>query len=214
METRKVSAAFSKFYAKNAQAIADAKKAEARVSNCPVPVGTTGRAIITDMRFDKSKDKKNPDGTVKEGTDYCQMEFKIIDHPQHSGKTLRKPHYFSNTANATAVDRFEWFLNELEYMGLDRELRIGHDDPQQLVDFFLKEPYTVEFEILAGDPRYDDGKVLRLRRPPEEVPDIPHGDTVQYLGQSWMLLSKSGTKLKIKNPTTGNEKEIDAAQLD
>lgn len=249
MDTKKVSQDFNKFYAKNATAIAEVKKAEARANNCPVPVGTLGQVVLVDFVLEKAKDK-TIDGVLQEGMYYAQMKFNIINHPQHKGKTLTKFSSFYDSANMTAMKRYEWFLNDLEFMGLPREIRTGHDSPQQLVDFFMKEPMMFDFEVLADNPAYNDGKKLQIRRPAEQVPDIPHAepgqpaasrnpvtetdmgesvgsvvgsvgatsttstDTVMYLGKSWNIIGKEGSKVNIKDPVTGNMKVVDVSQLD
>ena len=159
-----VSASFMSFYGKNQTRIEEAKSAESRMQNIPVPIGSTGVCIITDFKFDKSKDKTNPDGSFKEGSAYAQIVLNIIDHPDHAGKQLRKTYWFSDSANMTAAGRYEIFLNDMERLGLPREVRVGHDSPAEIGEYFLqKEGHSLHFEIIQDQyNRLDDNKGIRL----------------------------------------------------
>lgn len=212
MKKSNVSPEFMSFVGRNATAIEQAKSAESRLSSIPVPLGASGTCIVTGFRFDKSKDKPNPDGTVKEGTPFCEMTMSIVDHPEHQGKTLRKTWWFSNSAKMTAIGRFEMFLNDMEKIGLPREIRTGHQSPSEIGEYFLsKEGLAFHFDIYA-DQYGDDGKSVRLTTmesviesndsvaPPTIAPAAPTpaaaptpgmpavGTTVKYLEQSWKIV--------------------------
>lgn len=164
MKKSEVSSSFMSFFGKNQTKIEEAKNAESRLQNIPVPIGATGVCIVTDFKFDKSKDKTNPDGSVKEGSAYAQIVLNIIDHPEHAGKQLRKTYWFSDSANMTAAGRYEIFLNDMQKLGLPREIRTGHDSPAEIGEYFLqKEGYSLHFEIVQDQyARLDDNKGIRL----------------------------------------------------
>jgi len=127
-------------------------------------IGGLLRFGIPDFKFDKSKDKQNPDGSTKEGSAYAQIVLNIVDHPEHAGKQLRKTYWFSDSANMTAAGRYEIFLNDMERLGLPREARTGHDSPAEIGEYFLqKEGLTFHFEIIPDQyARLDDNKGIRL----------------------------------------------------
>lgn len=164
MKKSEVSSSFMSFYGKNQTRIEEAKAAESRLQNIPVPIGSTGVCIVTDFKFDKSKDKQNPDGSTKEGSAFCQIVLNIVDHADHAGKQLRKTYWFSDSANMTAAGRYEIFLNDMERLGLPREVRVGHDSPAEIGEYFLqKEGLTFHFEIVQDQyARLDDNKGIRL----------------------------------------------------
>jgi hypothetical protein len=163
MKKSTVSPEFMSFVGRNNTAIEQAKQAESRLSNIPVPLGTKGTCIITSFVFGKSKDKPNQDGTVKEGTPFCEIKTSIVDHPEHQGKTLRKTYWFSNSANMTAMGRFEMFLNDMEKIGLPREVRTGHQSPGEIGEYFLnKEGLALHFDVYPDEKYGEDGKGLRF----------------------------------------------------
>jgi hypothetical protein len=162
MKKSTVSPEFMSFVGRNATAIEQAKQAESRLSGVPVPLGTKGTCIITSFVFSKSKDKPNPDGTIKEGTPFCEIKTSIVDHPEHQGKTLRKTYWFNNSANMTAIGRYEMFLNDMEKIGLPRDVRTAHQSPAEIGEYFLnKEGLALHFDVYA-DQYGEDGKGLRF----------------------------------------------------
>ena len=167
-----VSQDFMAFYGRNTTKIEEAKQAEARLQNIPLPIGSTGTVIITGFKFDKSKDKKLENGTTKEGTPYCEMTFSVIDHDDHQGKPLRKQWWFATSANMDAAGRYEMFLNDLERLGLPREIRTGHESPVELGSYFLDtEGLAFRFQIVENARNtLDDGKEIRLSRMEDHIP--------------------------------------------
>ena len=167
-----VSSEFMSFYGRNTTKIEEAKQAESRLQNVPLPIGASGSAIVTGFKLDKSKDKKNPDGSTKEGTPYCEMTFNVIDNEAYQGKTLRKQWWFATSANMDAAGRFEMFLNDLERIGLPREIRTNYESPTEIGSYFLETPgLAFHFQIIEN-PRntLDDGKEIRLTPMDQHVP--------------------------------------------
>jgi len=160
------------FFGRNSTRIEEAKQAEARLQNIPLPIGSSGTVIVTGFKFDKSKNKTNPDGSTKEGTPYCEMTFSVVDHDAHQGKTLRKQWWFASSANMDAAGRYEMFLNDLERLGMPRELRTNHESPAELGSYFLdQQGLAFHFQIVEN-PRntLDDGKEIRLSTIEDHVP--------------------------------------------
>lgn len=164
MKKTEVSAEFMSFFGRNATRIEEAKKEESRLQNIPLPIGASGTCIPTGFKLSKSQDKKQQDGTTKEGTAYAEMSFAVIDHPDHQGKTLRRQWWFANSANMDAAGRYAMFLNDLERLGLPREVRVNHESPAELGDWFLGQPGLAFHFQIVEDARntLDDGKSVRL----------------------------------------------------
>lgn len=167
-----VSPEFMSFIGRNTTKIEEAKQAEARLQNIPLPIGASGTVIVTGFKFDKSKDKKLENGTMKEGTPYCEMTFNVVDNEDHQGKTLRKQWWFATSANMDAAGRYEMFLNDLEKIGLPREIRTGHESPAELGAYFLEtEGLAFRFQIVENARNtLDDGKEIRITRIEDHIP--------------------------------------------
>lgn len=162
MKKSAVSQEFQSFIGRNANAIEQAKTAESRLSNVPVPLGASGTCIVTGFSFNSTKDKLQADGTTKVGTPFCEMVLPIVDHPEHQGKTLKKLWWFGDSAKMTSAQRFEMFLNDMEKLGLPREIRSGHQSVSEIGDYFLsKEGLAFHWSIYA-DQYGEDGKSIRL----------------------------------------------------
>jgi hypothetical protein len=167
-----VSAEFMSFFGRNATKIEQAKQAEARLQNVPLPIGASGTAIVTGFKFDSSKDKQNPDGTTKAGTPYCEMTLSVIDNEQYQGKAMRKQWWFATSANMDAAGRYEMFLNDLERLGLPREIRTNHESPSDLGRYFLEtQGLTFHFNIIENlRNTMDDFKELKLSTMETHIP--------------------------------------------
>jgi hypothetical protein len=162
MKKSAVSQEFMSFLGRNANAIEQAKTAESRLSNVPVPLGASGTCIVTGFSFNSTKDKLQADGTTKVGTPFCEMVLPIVDHPEHQGKTLKKLWWFGDSPKMTSAQRFEMFLNDMEKLGLPREIRSGHQSVSEIGDYFLtKEGLAFHWSIYA-DQYGEDGKSIRL----------------------------------------------------
>jgi hypothetical protein len=162
MKKSAVSQEFMSFLGRNANAIEQAKTAESRLSNVPVPLGASGTCIVTGFSFNSTKDKPQADGTTKVGTPFCEMVLPIVDHPEHQGKTLKKLWWFGDSAKMTSAGRYEMFLNDMEKLGLPREIRSGHQSVSEIGDYFLsKEGLAFHWSIYA-DQYGEDGKSIRL----------------------------------------------------
>jgi hypothetical protein len=162
MKKSAVSQEFQSFIGRNANAIEQAKTAESRLSNVPVPLGASGTCIVTGFSFNSTKDKLQADGTTKVGTPFCEMVLPIVDHPDHQGKTLKKVWWFGDSAKMTSAQRFEMFLNDMEKLGLPREIRSGHQSVSEIGDYFLTKEGLAFHWIIYADQYGEDGKSIRL----------------------------------------------------
>jgi hypothetical protein len=238
-----VSSDFKKFFAKNQTAINDVKKAEARVSGVPLPVGLSGVALVTNMKFDKWPDKKDQaSGTLVEGFNYCEMELRVTNDPKHQGKVFKKQWTFRQTAKWGPLDWMGQCFDDLENIGLPRELRENFEDPQQLVDFFMKDSYNVCFNVVANNYTDNKGNAVQGKQvnldayepntgthdnsvaPPEtkvETTTTPVVDAappvvgaiVKYLGREWTVKDSEDGKVVIVDKNS-KTKTVDVADLE
>jgi len=204
MQKTNVSAGFMSFLGQNSQAIEDVKKAELRTGNVPVPVGAEGTCIVTDFKFDQSKDKLQPDQTTKLGTPFCGLKCKVIGG-DHQGKTIQKTYWFSDSANMSSAGRFEMFLNDLVRMGLPEETKKGFTHPQELGDFFLRDGVTLHWKCVEDNyAKQDDNKAIRFSATESIVDDssslVPSSTIkaeekrVRYNEQNWIVTEEVGDK--------------------
>jgi hypothetical protein len=229
MANIQVSDDFAKFYGRAAGAVEEAKKAENTLSSSPTPVGWKGQAVLLGSKADKSKEREGADGTKSGGNPYVRMEFGIVGDEKFQGKKFTKNWTFFESANASAGDRFTWFLNELENMGLPRDIRENHESPQELLKAFADLDITFDVEC-AKDNYANDGKKMILRKPEEAVDgsdsmapktttsspealDPKEGDEVPFLGSNWIVEARDGDHLQIKHPTRGSRREVTLSQL-
>ena len=225
MANVKVSNDFNNFMARNSKAVEDAKTAENTMATCAMPIGWEGQCICVDAVADKSKDKKDQDGKVKEGSPYIRLEFSVVGDESYTGKKFSRLWMFNDTAKATAADRFEWCLNEMENLGLPQETRKTFDSVEELLKHFIDSDAVYECEVNKSDYSRD-GKEMKVRLSAEAVDmtdsvvptgpasDEPEDDTVMYLGKKWEVVSKEGKELTIKSMKTGQTKVVTTDDLD
>ena len=168
------------FYGKEADAIAEAQKAEALVGNIPFEIGTQGTVIVKAVEFAKAKAKEVDDPNVKgaklhkEGHPTIKFTFLVIDHPQYSGVEFPKTWYMWSNASKSRVQVYKDFLDEIETrMGLTREVRENPAcTPQMIGDFFTKgDPLvTINFRVVEDAKNtYDGGKRIYFDIPKEII---------------------------------------------
>lgn len=163
MAKQKVSNDFMKFQAKNTNHLADAAKAENTMNRNPLAIGTKGVATVVDMVA----------ATSKKGHPYVNMTLVVATGP-HEGTKLLKNWTFNETAKATPIDRFGWFLNELENAGFPRTIREqSNGDMNTIVQYYLDAdpPIQVAFEIEKDDYSMDKKRIVMY--PPDTVASSP-----------------------------------------
>lgn len=172
MKKSEVSPEFMGFLGRNHTKIQEAKNAESRANNIPVPMHAEGTCVVTEFKFGKSKDKQNQDGSVKEGSPFGEMHLTVVDHPEHSGKVLKRQWWFTDSPKMDAAGRYQMFLDDMEKLGLPREIRMNHDSPSDIGDYFLtKEGLTLHFRIVENKYNsYDDFKEVRLSTIESHIP--------------------------------------------
>lgn len=224
MANVKVSNDFNNFMARNSKAVDEAKTAENTMATCAMPIGWEGQAICTDAVADKSKDKKDADGKVKEGNPYIRLEFSVVGDETYAGKKFSRLWMFMDSAKATAADRFEWCLNEMENLGLPQETRKTFDSVEELLRHFIETDAVYDAEVVKNDYSRD-GKEVKVRQSAEAVDDTDSvmptepttpetSDQVTYLGKKWDVVSKEGKELTIKSIKTGQTKTVSVDDLD
>lgn len=216
MSNAKVSADFEKFYGSHAQAVEEAKKAENTMATSPTPVGWKGKCVLLEAVASKSKDKKQEDGTMRPGNPYVNLKYGIVGDERYQGKTFTKNYTFSDSKNATAGDRFGWFLNTCENLGLPRDIRENHTRLSEVLDWLLTSEQVFECECVPSDYTTDK-KDMVVRRGEEAVdtsmsmapstsqkdhgPEV--GDGVQFLGNTWTVEERDGANLVITRNDDG-----------
>lgn len=233
MASEKVSAAFRNAFAKLG-GIDEAKQAEASMNNIPVPVGWKGRCQVIDMFMDVSKPKAGGGGQ----NPYINWVMTPVEDEKYNGKKISKNYTLNESVNqttkavSTPAMKFERFLNELEWAGMPRELRVGWEDIDQIIEWWLDpdEQRLVDVEV-AQNGQYTNVYVRKVGSgavddtdsvtPPEPASkSVATGGTptaattVKFNGKDWDLISENGDDLVIKSKATGRERNIKRSELD
>lgn len=199
----KVSKDFDKYYAKNATSFDDSKKAEKQVRGIPVPIGTTGTAVISDFTADRAKGgEQNP---------FIAVEITVVLPEEHAGKKFTGAiHSLYDSDKMTASGRMAICLDDLEDMGLSRETRENHTSLSQISDELLNEPHYVTFEVKEGYKGRKECKCYHC-----EAPDgINKKEIVIYMGGKYEVVSRDGNKVTIRNINDPNKtRTVDAEEV-
>jgi hypothetical protein len=227
MANSKVSSDFSKFLAKNATAVKEAKEADNSMQTCAMPIGWKGQVVCVDAVADKGKDRKDDKGNVQEGREFIRLDFNVINDEKYGGKKCSLLWSFFDSEKASATDRFEWCLNEMENLGLPRETRTEFSDISEVLDFFSSSDEVFEAEVVHNAYRRGDQKEIKVRRvetvdssasmsPTDVAPasGVKKGDEVKYLGKTWDVVDIDGDDVQIKSRTTGASRGVKLADLE
>lgn len=229
MANVKVSSEFNKFLSRNAKAIEDAKAAENSMQTCKMPVGWKGYGVCVSGEAGKGKDRKDEKGNTQEGREYIRLDFNVVNDEEYAGSKFSTNWSFWDTEKATALDRFEWCLNEMENLGLPGEMRRSPDTTiEDMINFFVNGDIVYECEVVHNAYRRGDQKEVKVRLVEavdgvtDMVPHSPHtvtttlsaGEEVKYMGKAWELVSADGDDLRIKSKTTGQTRNIKTSDLD
>lgn len=213
--------------AKNATAVADAKKAENTMQTCKMPVGWSGGAIVVDAIADKGQDRKDAKGAIVEGREYVRIEFQVVNDEKFAGSKFSRFWSFYDSEKATAMDRFQWMLNDLENLGLPREIR--ENDASTLEDilgYFLEADVLYHCEVKNNDFSRDkkEVQVSQLQTvgdddsilPPEDNTNVPSdlvGKDVIFMSKPWEVVKVDGNQLSIKSKTTGTIRTVKVSDV-
>lgn len=235
----KIGAAAAKFYGKHEKGLQEAKKAENMMQTCAMPIGWKGDVVVVGAVADRSKDRKDQKGNTVEGNDYHRIEFQVIGDPDYAGKKASIGASFYTSEKATAEDRYSWWLNQLENLGLPRDIRENHEGAEELLGYFTNSDETFEMEIVKASyvRQGGDGKEVVVRRkdvvdtstsmaPPtttasgttqvQESKTYAEGSQVSFADNPWTVVSfdEANQTLKIKSPRNGSVREIKVSELD
>ena len=228
MANVKVSSDFNKFLSRNAKAVEEAKVAENTMQTCKMPIGWSGHCICVGGEAGKQKDTKDEKGNTQEGRHYARLEFNVINSDEYAGSKFVTNWQFWDTEKATAMNRFEWCLNELENLGLPGDVRRSPDVTiDEMLAFFVNTDTVYECEVVHNAFRRGDQKEVKVRKMEviEGVADmapvsthkavgLDAGEDVKYMGKAWELVDADGDDLTIKSKTTGQTRNIKASDLD
>ena len=146
-----VSDGFKKYQQKKHAAFDKARKAENTLGGIPMPIDTKFEAKFVSVKADMD-DKQRP---------YVKMDLVVTSPEQFAGKKVGCYWLLFDSANATEADRFGWMLNELENMGLPREIRVDHEDfGDDVLGWFIKNEPTIKGRVVK-DEKANDGKRIR-----------------------------------------------------
>lgn len=222
----KVSPAFLKSYAKKEVAVQNAKKAENTMNNIPMPLGWEGDCLVTDLVFDELPEKKDEKtGKVSDPAPYVRIEFSSISDDTFKGRKLSQTWWLNATANSTEEQRLEWMFNGLETCGLPHELRVSHEHPSEICEYFLDssiagyEPRLARIKVVEDTwSGSQTGKKLQLRKHKDSLEATtsvsPQKEGfVTFLGVEYKVEEDLGDRLRVTSTATGREKTIAKSDL-
>lgn len=227
MANVKVSSSFNKFLAKNATAVAEAKTAENTMMTCKMPIGWKGHCVCVGGVADTGKDRKDDKGNVQAGNDFVNLDFNVVNDEEYAGSKFSRHWSFYDSEKATAMDRFTWMLNEMENLGLTREVR---EDPETSMETILGQfidKDTIYAAEVVADSYARDGKKIKLNlmeavdgsssMSPTSTPPtskLTVGGDVKYMGKEWELVDVDGDDLAIKSKTSGAIRNVKISEIE
>lgn len=120
----KISDDFAAYEVESTGAVAEAAKAEKRVSGLNIPVGTVGKAFIASIVGGKSKDKEDPKTKQPiKGGPMITVELVALEPAQWAGQKAMSYFTLSPTAKSTVAQQWARFYDTLDDMGLPKEMR-------------------------------------------------------------------------------------------
>lgn len=228
MANVKVSADFNKFLSRNAKAVEEAKTAENSMSTCKMPVDWKGFCIVTGAVADKGKDRKDDKGNTQPGRDFIRLDFNVVNDEEYAGAKFSLMWQFWDTEKATAMDRFEWCMNDLENLGLPGEVR---RDPsttmEDILAYFSSSDKVYGAEVVHNSYRRGDQKEVKVHNieaidgvenmapeghAPVSAPEP--GQDVTYMGKAWELVDIDGDDVIVKSKATGQTRNIKLSDLE
>lgn len=230
MSNVKVSADFNKFMSRNAKAVEEAKMADNSMSTCKMPVGWKGFCICVGAEAGKENDRKDDKGNTVVGRDFIRLDMNVVNDEQYSGAKFTKKWQFWDTEKATAMERFEWCMNDLENLGLPGEMRRAPDTTvPDMLDFFVKGDKVFGCEVKHNEFRRGDKKEVEIHNieavdgvetmapeghAPVAAAGMEAGSDVTYMGKAWELVDVDGDDLVIKSKNTGQTRNIKRSDLE
>lgn len=228
MTNVKVSADFNKFLSRNAKAVEEAKTAENSMSTCKMPVDWKGFCIVTGAVADRGKDRKDDKGNTQPGRDFIRLDFNVVNDEEYAGAKFSLMWSFWDTEKATAMDRFEWCMNDLENLGLPGEVR---RDPsttmEDILAYFTNSDKVYGCEVVHNSFRRGDQKEVKVHNieaidgvevmAPEghaAVSTPEPGQDVTYMGKAWELVDIDGDDVIVKSKATGQTRNIKLSDLE
>lgn len=227
-----VSDSFKKFQQKKHNAFDKARKAENTLGGIPMPIDTNFEAQFVGVTADID-DK---------GRAFVKMDLVVTTPENFTGKKVIGYWMLFDSEKATEADRMAWMLNDLENMGLPREVRETHDDfVSDVLGWFENNTPIVKGRVVK-DAQANDGKRIRWSKSATEehaasttndmigapIKDVPTnkepfdagnivvGMKVNYNGGEWLVDEIVGENyVNLKSPRTGKiQSEVSVADLE
>jgi hypothetical protein len=221
-----ISKGFAKFIEKNLKPgskFDEARKAESMAGGCPLPVNTTGIALVGTIECTETKVK--PDGTG--GDPFIRVTLEVETPDEYQGKVLSGSglmFVIKDGPNSTAADAFGRAMDFFEALGLPREIRTEMESFDPVIEYFTEMPRRVEYNVLEDTYKGNQsGKTIRAYAyvPEGEVetaetttattpsPENPDADYCEYLGKRYEVIEYDNDteQYKLKNIATGIVRE-------
>lgn len=192
-----ISAKFARFADRTTKGDFDkARKQESMAGGCPLPVGTRGCAIVSEINCKETKIAANGEG----GYPMVLLKLEVETPENFRGKSLSGPglmFVIKDSEKQTEADAWARMLDCLESCGLPRDIRTGYQEFEEVVNYFTEEPRRVTFEVrkdtYAGNqsgktvsvfeyiPEGEEESAETKYTPPTE--DDPDAQYVTYMGK-------------------------------
>lgn len=239
MTKSNMSKGFARFAKRTTKGAYDeARKAERVARGIPLDIGVKGKGVFRLECGEKQhKGSEDPDDTYP-----CPKAIITVQTPESAkGKELTDPlsltWYIKDSEKAgsewTAEDAWVSMLQDLEQLGVPRELTTGYEDFQEVLDWIDKEPRYVNYEVIqetdqAGNPVHYRGKpnkrivayafIEESEKPAaddsDEVPEFgPDTKYCEFRGVKYAILSQEDDQVEVQNTQTGRKRTLDIDQV-
>lgn len=223
MAKSKVSAEFTQFVAKNTNKFASAKTAEKQSRGNPMPIGTYGKAVISDYTAGRAKtEPRRP---------YVAVEVTVLEPEEFKGQKVTGAYaQIFDSEGMSAAERLAILLDTLENMGLSRETREEYgDEIIPCLDELIDSPHYVTFTVTKGYQGRKDMECFATNEAPEgslnkeaasnESDDSDESgsdseELVLYMGTKHEVVARDGDNITIRNRASGKQRTVSIDDLD
>lgn len=216
---------FAKFAAKTTGGAFDkARKEEARIGGCPLPVGAKGIAIVGKVNCTETKAYGDDPG----GDPRIEITLEVDSPEEYRGKKITGSGLAYNiraTEKSTIEESFQRALDALEQLGLPREIRTEYKDFSECIEYFEQEPRMVEF-LVVDDSKNEYNRSKKTvafsaylpggnkgAEGSQEEEEDSNATYCTYLGARHKVLEDDGEILKIQSKS-GKVREIAKSKVE
>lgn len=208
MQKMTLSPKFAKFAEKTTRGKFDeARKAESMATGCPLPIDTTGVAVIGDIICKETKQKADGSG----GDPMVMIKLEVESPEEYRGTVLQGPgllFVIKDGPKSTQEDAWGRMLDTLESFGLPRKIRTEYETFEEILAYFTDSPRKVQYLVKKDDYTGNrSGKIIQAYEatdmeeatesadeapisPPETKADADtDAEYVMYLGKKHKILA-------------------------